>query len=140
MAAHPDANAAHDMSAGDLVRQLSEQMSTLARQEVDLAKAELTEKGKQAGIGAGMFGTAGLLGIFGLAGLTAALILGLAQGMDGWVAALIVGLVYLAGAGVAALVARDRVKEATPLAPEQTIETVKEDVQWAKNRAKSGIR
>jgi uncharacterized membrane protein YqjE len=140
MAAQQGGVAGHDLSTGDLVKQLSEQMSTLARQEVDLAKAELTEKGKQAGIGAGMFGTAGLLGIFGLAGLTAALIMGLAEGMDGWLAALIVGLVYLAGAGIAALAARDRVKEATPLAPEQTIETVKEDVQWAKSRAKSGIR
>jgi len=122
-----------DNSTGDLVKQLSEQVTTLVRQEVDLAKAELTEKGKQAGIGAGMFGAAGLLGVFGLAVITAAVILLLDNAVEDWIAALIVGAVYLAAAGIAALMGRDRVREATPLAPEQTVETLKEDAQWAKN-------
>ena len=122
-----------DNSTGDLVKQLSEQATTLVRQEVDLAKAELTEKGKQAGIGAGMFGAAGLLGVIGLAVVTAAVILLLDNAVEDWVAALIVGVIYLAAAGIAALMGRDRVREATPLTPEQTVETLKEDAQWAKH-------
>lgn len=129
-----------DNSTGELVKALSAQTSQLVRQEVDLAKAELTQKGKQAGIGAGMFGGAGILALFGLAALTTALIAGLSEGMDTWVAAIIVGVLYLAGAGVAALMGRDRIKEATPLAPEQAVETTKEDVQWAKNQIRSDAR
>jgi len=137
--AHPNGDPAlRDQSTGDLVKQLSEQASTLVRQEVDLAKAELTEKGKQAGIGAGMFGTAGLIGVIGFAALTAALILLLDNAVTDWVAALIVGAVYLAVAGVVALMGRDRVREAAPVAPEQTVETLKEDVAWAKSQARSG--
>ena len=128
------AQAVRDRTTGELVKQLSEQTSMLVRQEVDLAKAELTEKGKQAGIGAGMFGAAGIVGFLGLAAFTAALILLLAEGMDGWVAALIVAVVYFAIAGVSALMGRDKVKEATPVAPEQTVETLKEDVEWAKSQ------
>ena len=127
-----------DQSTGDLVKQLSEQATTLVRKEVDLAKAELSQKGKQAGIGAGMFGTAGLFGVIGFAVITAALILLLDDAVTDWVAALIVGGVYLAIAGIAAVMGRDRVREATPVAPEQTVETLKEDVAWAKSQAKSG--
>jgi uncharacterized membrane protein YqjE len=126
-----------DDSMGELFRRLSEQTSELVRKEVDLAKVELTEKGKKAGKGAGMFGGAGLLGIFGLAVLTAALVMGLAEVMDAWLAAIIVGVVYLAAAAVVALRGRAEVREAAPLAPEQTIETVKEDVQWAKSQTPS---
>ena len=124
-------------STGELVKHLSEQASTLARQEVELAKAELTEKAKTAGIGAGMFGGAGLLGLLAVGALTASLILALDEGMPSWLAALIVAVVYGAAAAVVALVGRDRVKEAMPPAPEETIESVKEDVQWAKTRARS---
>lgn len=127
-----------DQSTGDLVKQLSEQASTLVRQEVDLAKAELSQKGKQAGVGAGMFGAAGVVGLIGFAAVTAALILLLDHAVADWVAALIVGAVYLAGAGAAALMGRNRVREATPVAPEQTVETLKEDVAWAKSQARSG--
>jgi uncharacterized membrane protein YqjE len=124
-------------STAELFKQLSEQTSALVRQEVNLAKAELTEKGKQAGVGAGMFGAAGLLGVLGTAVITTALILLLDDAVSDWVAATIVGVVYLAAAGVAALMGRDRVREAGPVAPEQTIETMKEDVQWAKDQARS---
>ncbi len=126
-------------STGELVKQLSNQLSTLVRRELDLAKAELTEKGKAAGVGAGMFGGAGVVGLLALGALTAAVILLLDKGMDAWLAALIVAAIYGAIAGVLALVGRDRVREATPPA-EQTIETVKEDVQWAKSQAKSARR
>lgn len=135
-----DGRASRDDSMGELFRQLSEQTSALVRQEVDLAKAELTEKGKKAGVGAGLFGGAGLLGVFGLAVLTAALVLGLAGIMADWVAALIVGVIYLAAAAVVALQGRDKVREAGPPIPEQTVETVKEDVQWAKNQTPSARR
>ena len=137
---HNDSHATRDDSMGELFRQLSEQTSTLVRKEVDLAKAELTEKGKKAGAGAGLFGGAGLLGVFGLAVLTAALVIGLAGLMADWVAALIVGLIYLAGAAVVALRGRDKVREAGPPVPEQTVETIKEDVQWAKNQTPSARR
>jgi uncharacterized membrane protein YqjE len=123
-------------STGELVKQLSNQLSTLIRKELDLAKAELTEKSKTAGVGAGMFGGAGVAGLLALGALTAAVILLLDKAMDTWVAALIVALLYAAAAGVLALAGRDRVREATPPA-EQTIETVKEDVKWAKSQARS---
>jgi hypothetical protein len=122
---------------GELVKQLSEQASTLIRQEIQLAKAELAEKGKTAGTGAGILGGAGLVAVLALGALTACLILALSEGMDGWLAALIVTVIYAAVAGVLALVGRDRMKEGMPPAPEQTIESVKEDVQWAKSRATS---
>jgi uncharacterized membrane protein YqjE len=126
-------------STGELVKQLSNQLSTLIRKELDLAKAELTEKGKTSGLGAGMFGGAGVVGLLALGALTAAVILLLDKAMDAWVAALIVALVYAAVAAVLALAGRDRVREATP-PTEQTIETVKEDVQWAKSQARSARR
>jgi uncharacterized membrane protein YqjE len=129
-----------DQSTGDLFRQLSQQTTELVRKEVDLAKAELSEKGKKAGIGAGMFGGAGLMGLGAFGALTACLILALAIVLDAWLAALVVALVYGAIAGALALRGRDRVREATPPAPEQTVETVKEDIEWAKSQAKSARR
>jgi MFS family permease len=119
----------------ELVRQLSEQTSRLARQEVELAKAELAVKGKRAGQGAGMFGGAGLLGLYALGALTAAIVLALATAVAGWLAALIVAVVYGAIAGVLALTGRRKVAAATPPVPEQATESVKEDVRWAKTRA-----
>ena len=127
-----------DRPVGELLKQLSEQTSTLVRQEMELAKTELTEKGKRAGIGAGMFGGAGLLGLYAVGALTACLILALAEAVDGWLAALIVAAVYGLIAGGLALSGKEQVSRATPPAPEQANESVKEDVQWAKTRARSG--
>jgi MFS family permease len=128
----------HELSVGELVQLLTTQVSTLARKEVELAKLELSRKGKAAGIGGGMFGAAGLVAVLGLGALTAALILGLATVIDeGWAAALIVGAVYLALAGVLALAGRARIRNASPLVPEEAAESVKEDVQWVKTRAQS---
>jgi hypothetical protein len=127
-------------STGELVKLLSEQTSMLVRKELELAKSEFAEKGKTAGVGAGMVGGAGVVGLLALGALTACLILLLAEGMDAWVAALIVTAVYGAIAGILALLGRDRVKEAMPPAPEQTVESVKEDVQWAKTQATSARR
>jgi uncharacterized membrane protein YqjE len=127
----------HDHSVGELVRELSAQMSELARKEVDLAKAELTEKGKQAGLGAGMFGGAGVAALLALGALTACLTLVLTTFLAPWLAALIVTLAWGATAGALALAGREHVREATPVALEQTIETVKEDIEWAKNPTRS---
>ncbi len=129
-----------DRPAAELLKQLSEQSSTLVRQELELAKAELSVKGKRAGIGAGMFGGAGLFGFYAFAALTACLILALGQAVDGWLAALIVAALYGAVAGVLALRGKSKVQAAAPPVPEQTVDSVKEDVQWTKQRANAGRR
>jgi uncharacterized membrane protein YqjE len=127
-------------SAGELLKQFSDDATTLIRKEVELAKAELAEKGRKARKGAGMFGGAGLFGLGAFGALTAFLILVLAEAMDAWVAALIVTVVYGAIAGVLALQGKQKVEDAGPPQPEQTVETVKEDVQWAKRQAASAGR
>lgn len=127
-----------DRPVGELLRELSEQTTTLVRQELELAKLELTEKGKRAGIGAGMFGGAGVVGLYAVGALTACLILALATAMTGWLAALIVAVAYGAVAGLLALSGKSKVQQAVPPVPEQATESVKEDVQWTKTRAKQG--
>jgi MFS family permease len=136
--AERDARLVDDATVAELVKRLSEQTSRLARQEVELAKAELGEKGKRAGQGAGMFGGAGVFGLYALGALTAAAILALATAVAGWLAALIVALVYGAIAGVLALTGKKKVTQATPPVPEQATESVKEDVRWAKTHAQAG--
>src|SRR3954454_14955144 len=121
-----------DASLGTLVSQLSSQIPELIRSEIRLAQAEVTEKGKRAGIGIGMFSAAGLLAFFGFGFLLATVALLLALVMPGWVAALIVTLVLFAVAGVAALLGKKKVAEATPPKPERTIESVKEDIATVK--------
>ena len=130
------------MSSADFDRELRERpLGELVKQEIDLAKAEMTEKGKKAGKGAGIFGAAGIIGFLALSALTACLIALLATALDHvWLAALIVALVYGAVAGVLALTGKKEVQEATPPAPEQTIETLKEDVEWAKTQTPSARR
>ena len=122
---------------GELLKRLSNETTQLIRQELELAKAELAEKGKTAGLGAGMFGAAGVTALLGLGALTACLILALNHAVADWLAALIVAAVWAAAAGVLALRGRDKVQEASPPVPEQTVETVKEDVQWAKTQRQS---
>ena len=129
-----------DLPTAELVRQLSDQTSRLIRQEMALARAELTVKGKQAGIGAGLFGGAGVFGLLALGALTAAAIAALALAMDTWLAALIVTVVWAAVAGVMALLGKNRVQEALPPVPEDSVESVKEDVQWTKTKAQEGRR
>ncbi|MGI8573207.1 MAG: phage holin family protein [Solirubrobacteraceae bacterium] len=127
-------------SISELVKQLTEQTSRLARQEVELAKAELAEKGKRAGIGAGMFGGSAVLGFYALGAVVAAAVLGLATAVTAWLAALIIAAVLGAGAGILALQGRTKVQQATPPVPEQATESVKEDVRWAKTKAQEGRR
>jgi predicted phage tail protein len=125
---------------GELFKELSNDLSTLVRQEFRLVQAELTEKGKKAGLGAGIFGAAGIAALLALIALTTCLIAALSEGMDVWVAALIVTVVYAGVAGVLALRGREQISRAAPAVPEQTVETVKEDVQWAKTQLPSGSR
>ena len=128
---------ADEQSTAELLRRLSEQTTELARKEIELAKLELQEKGRKAGIGAGLFGGAGALGFYALGAFTAFLILVLDTAMAAWLAALIVTVMYGAIAGVLALQGKTKVQEATPPVPEQAVETTKEDVEWVKTRAKA---
>ena len=137
MADQRGTNDLRDLPASELLKQLSDQTTTLVRQEIELAKLEFREKGKKAGIGAGMFGGAGVFGLYAVGALTATIILALATFLPGWVAALIVTVIYGAIAGVLALRGKSQVKEATPPMPEQAVETTKEDVRWVKTRAQS---
>jgi uncharacterized membrane protein YqjE len=122
-----------DRPIGELLKQLADGTATLVRQELELAKAEMREKAGKAGPGFGMWGAAGVVGLAALGALTAFLILALDGAMPNWLAALIVGLVYAAIAGLLYLRGKRRVEEAGSPVPEKTIETVKEDVQWAKH-------
>jgi uncharacterized membrane protein YqjE len=121
---------------GELFQEFSQQTSTLIRQELELARLELTEKGKQTGIGLGMFGGAGALGLYALGALTAAVILLLATAMKPWLGALIVAVAWAAIAGVLALMGRRKVQQGAPPVPAQAAESVKEDVRVTRNRAR----
>ncbi len=123
------------LSTAELIRQMSEEVAHLVRDELRLAKLELTEKGRHAGIGAGLFGGAGVVALFGGGSLVAAVILLLALVMPAWVAAAIVGVVLLVVAAVLGFLGRRQVAEATPAAPERTIESLKEDIETVKERA-----
>jgi len=142
MSATPhDGNDLRDESIAELVKRLAEQTNTLVHQEIELAKAELSEKGRIAGAGAAMLGAAAFVGLLAAGALTACFIALLQTAIDHtWLAALIVAVVYAAIAAPLAMRGRDRIRAATPPAPEQTIENVKEDVAWAKTRTRSATR
>jgi len=122
---------------GEVARDLTRDLSLLVRQEVELAKAEMAKKGRIAAPGLGMIGGAGAAALMAAGALTAFAILVLATFLPDWLAALIVGAVLAAAAYVLAMRGKERVEEAGAPVPEQTIETVKEDVEWAKTRATS---
>jgi hypothetical protein len=130
-----------DRPIGELLKQLSQETTTLVKQELDLAKAEMAQKGKSAGAGAGFLGGGAVFGLGAFGALTACLIALLATALDHvWLSALIVAAVYGAIAGFLALQGRDKLQEASPPAPQQTVETVKEDVEWAKTQTRSAAR
>jgi len=129
-----------EQSIGELVAALSRDLSTLVRQEVELAQAEMSEKGKKAGLGAGMFGGAGVAGLLSLISLSAMAIIVLNAWLRDWLAALIVTLVWAAIAGLLALRGRQELRELGSPVPEQTKETIKEDIEWAKNPKRSATR
>jgi MFS family permease len=129
-----------DQSIGELVKDLASETSTLVRQEIDLAKAEMTERGKRAGKGAGMLGAAALVGLLAAGALAACLVAALDLAMATWLAALIVTVVFAAIAGALAMTGRKQIREAAPPVPEQAIDSVKEDVQWAKTQTRSATK
>ena len=129
----PEAADLRERPIAELLKQLANETTTLVRQELDLAKAEMREKAGKAGAGAGMWGAGGVIALLGLGSLTAFLILALDGIMPNWLAALIVGIAYAAIAGVLYVRGKQRVEEAGSPVPEQTVETLKEDVQWAKH-------
>ena len=129
-----------DQPVAVLLRDLSEQTSTLVRKELELARLEMTEKGKRAGIGVGMFGGAGLVGLYALGALIAAAILALATAITPWLAALVIAAVCGAIAGGLALMGKSKVSQATPPLPEQATASVREDVRLTKAKAEEARR
>lgn len=123
-----------DPSVADLVKQATEQMSRLVRDELKLARVEMAEKGRRAGMGAGLLGAGGMVALYGVGALLAAIGLGLAEAMPGWLAALIVAVVLFATAGVMALVGRRRISQAVPPVPAEAVRSVKADVDEVKER------
>ncbi|HEX8970459.1 phage holin family protein [Oryzihumus sp.] len=127
-----------DPSVAELLTRLSEQSTRLIRDELELAKVEITDKVRHAGVGAGMFGAAGVLAWFGLATLIATAILALSLALPAWLAALVVTVVVFAAAGVAALAGRRQVQEAAPPVPRETIDSVERDVAEVKEASHHG--
>jgi uncharacterized membrane protein YqjE len=123
-----------ERGTGELVKELSRQVTTLARMEAELAKAELAEKGKQAGAGAGLLGGAAVAALAMVGALTAFLIAVLAVPLPTWAAALCVTALWGAVAAVLGLKGRDRLRAMGAPIPEKTVDSVKEDVQWLKGR------
>jgi uncharacterized membrane protein YqjE len=157
-----DQHELRDESTGELIKQLAHETTTLVRQEIDLAraeatrageavvklarqelslaKAEMAEKGRKAGPGLGMVGGAGVAALLALGSLTAFAILALDGAMPNWLAALLVTVAWGVVAAALYFTGKGRVQEAGPLVPEQTVDTVKEDVEWAKTQIASGKR
>ena len=127
-------------SVSELIKDLSRDISDLVRQEIELARAEMMEKGKKAGIGAGMFGGAALMGAAAVGGSMATIIIVLDLWMPLWLAALITTVLYAAVAAVLAMRGRDELRQTGTPIPEKTKESVKEDIQWAKTRVQSNSR
>lgn len=124
-------------STADLFRDLSNEMTALVHQEIELAKVELSEKTKKVGAGAGLFGGAAVTGLLASGALVAAAIAGIATVLSVWLSALIVGVVLLGVAGVMVVTGRAEVARGTPPIPEEAIKSSKEDVEWLKTQARS---
>ena len=130
-------NELRERPLGEVAKELTSDLALLVRQEIELAKTEMAEKGRTAAPGLAMFGGAGVVGLCAAGALTAFLVLVFSLFLTEWAAALIVGAVLAAGAFVLTRQGKERVADAGKPVPEQTIETVKEDVEWAKTRASS---
>ena len=130
------ARPAQERSTGELVKSLSDQVSVLVRDELKLAQLEMTRKGKQAGTGVGMLSGSGLIALYGMGCLLACVIIALSGAVAAWLAALIVSVVLLAAAAVAALVGKGRLQKATPPVPQETVDSIKSDVEEIKERAR----
>jgi hypothetical protein len=132
------ANGLSDRSTAELVKLASEQISRLVRDELQLARAELQQKGRRAGVGAGLLGGGGFLAMYGLAAVLTALIIGLAAVMPDWLAALLVGVVLFVVAGVLALLGRRQVRGATPPVPTEAARSVRADVETVTEAVRDG--
>jgi hypothetical protein len=122
-------------STGELVKMMTEQVSVLIRDELKLAQLEMTSKGKQAALGAGMYGTSGVVALYGVGCLLACAIIAISGVVAAWLAALIIGVALLAVAGLAALLGRQRMRKASPPVPAQAVADVKADVEEIRERA-----
>jgi uncharacterized membrane protein YqjE len=129
---------ARDLSLAQLFKRLGDETTGLVRMEVELAKAELAEKAKVAGAGAGMLGGAALAALCALGALTACLILALAEVMPGAAAAIIVTALWIGAGVVLALLGRERIRAAAPLAPRQAQERLVQDVRAAREGLRAG--
>ncbi len=129
-----------DASVAELIQRLTTQVSTLVRDEIALARAEMVAKARRLAVGAGLFAAAAAFVFFAAAGLTAAGVLGLALVVPGWAAALIVTVLLVVVAGVAALVGRSLLRRATPPVPTQAMQAVRDDLQTLKAAAHVGDR
>jgi hypothetical protein len=125
---------------GELMRQLADETATLVRQELELAKAEMRQKGRRAGVGAGLLGAATVAALLALGALTAFFVLALDGALPNWAAALLVAAFYAVVAGVLALRGKEKVQEAGTPVPEQAKESIEEDLQWARTQVRSGQR
>lgn len=123
-------------STGELVKSLSEQVSVLVRDELKLAQLEMTRKGKQAGVGAGLLGGGGLFAFFGAACLIACAVIAISGVISAWLAALVVGAALLAIAAIAALLGKGRLQKAAHPMPEQAVASIKTDVDVIRERAR----
>jgi uncharacterized membrane protein YqjE len=125
-----------DRSTGELVKQLSEQVSVLVRDELKLAQLEMARKGKQAGVGIGMLGGSALVALYGAGCLIACAIIAIAGAVAAWLAALIVGAALLAVAAAAAALGKGRLQRATPPLPKDAVDSIKTDIEEIKERAR----
>jgi uncharacterized membrane protein YqjE len=125
-----------DRSTGELVKQLSEQVSVLVRDELKLAQLEMARKGKQAGVGIGMLGGSALVALYGAGCLIACAIIAIAGAVAAWLAALIVGAALLAIAAAAASLGKGRLQKATPPLPKDAVDSIKTDIEEIKERAR----
>jgi hypothetical protein len=126
-----------DKTLAELLSDLSQELSALMHQELDLAKAEVTAKGKRLGVGAGLLIGAGVVAFLGLGAVVACVIAALSEALAVWLAALLVGLVLLAIAGVLGVLGKTDIQRASPPVPEEAVESTKEDVAWLKTQVKS---
>ena len=122
-------------STGELVTMLSEQVSTLIRDELKLARLEMTSKGKQAAVGTGMFGASGVMAVYGIGCLLACAIIAISGAVAAWLAALIIGAALLVAAGCAAVLGRGRLHRAAPPVPSEAVASVRADVEEIKEKA-----
>jgi Putative Actinobacterial Holin-X, holin superfamily III len=134
---HLDPEQLRHLPMGELVKQLAEETSTLVRQEIELARVEMTAKARRAGIGLGELGGAGIVAIYALGALTVCFIAALTLVLPVWAAALIVSVIYGVIAGILALIGRRQLERGLPPSPERTRQTIEEDVEWVKTRTQS---